>query len=130
MTGGAASAFPPAPVTDAPAFSPALPLESPKAPQLPAPTGQAAPSVTATQPINMLSTEPKQEVPAVAAPPTGDMTPTAPVPVTESQPPAQEATAKPAPKRDTVEISGFRDEDPEDTIFIDDEGTLHLRNHE
>lgn len=89
--------------------------------------------------------------PFAAPPPTPPTAPSSPRPLAQPQPQAPPAatqetppkvgsqqpsdTSKPSqqaqPKRDYVEISGFRDDDTEndDTIFIDDEGTLHLRHH-
>lgn len=131
--GGVADEPHPAPISDTPVPSLALSSEPPKASQVPvpAPTVRTTNSTIAPPPISTPDVRSKQQTPIVlAAPSVGDTVPAAPAPVIDNQPHAQQVAAKPAPKRDTVEISGFRDEDPDDTIFIDDDGTLHLRNHE
>lgn len=130
---GAASK--PFPAPTAPTTSPAAPTPPPTA----APQGAdgRADANTSTVPAPYAATASNspvqpQQFQAQAAP---QPQPSSQGVTQQSQPVAQKSEKEESPpdrpKKDYVEISGFRDdqESKDDTIFIDDEGTLHLRHH-
>lgn len=92
------------------------------------PTSPLTPQTPVAQPMKQPPIAPAPMMPAA---PKSELVPTTPSATQSEQSTVKKISLNntQVPKHDTVEISGFRDEDLDDTIFIDDEGTLHLRRH-